>query len=116
MPLRYRLLLVLPLALCACKGSEPFVATPTTITLSLHAVSFGAIGSSHQVTAAVLDQRGDPIPTATVAWTSDNSLIATVTSSGGLVAAVAQGSTKIRGTVTLTQGSIVDSATVTVTE
>ncbi len=116
MPLRSRLLLVLSLALGACKGSEAFVATPTTITLSLHAVNFGALGSSHQVTATVLDQPGAPIPSATVVWTSDNPFVATVTNSGGLVSAVAQGSTKIRGTVTLTKGSIVDSATVSVTE
>jgi hypothetical protein len=115
MPLRYRLLLVLPLVLCACKGSEPFVATPTTITLSLHAVSFGAIGSQHQLTATVLDQRGDPIPSATVVWSSDNSTVADV-SAGGLATAVAVGSTKVRGTVTLTKASIVDSATVSVTQ
>lgn len=115
MPLRYRLLLVLPLALGACKGSEPFVATPTTISLSLHAVSFGAIGSQQQMAASVLDQRGDPIPSATVVWSSDNSFVAAVTG-GGLVSASAVGSTKIRGTVTLTSGSIVDSATVSVTQ
>jgi hypothetical protein len=115
MPLRYRLLLLLPLALCACKGSEAFVATPTTITLSLHAVSFGAIGSQHQLAATVLDQRGDPIPSASIVWSSDNATVADV-SGGGLATAVAVGSTKLRGTVTLTSGSIVDSATVSVTQ
>jgi leishmanolysin len=115
MPLRYRLLLVLPLALCACKGSEAFVATPTTITLSLHAVTFGAIGSQHQLAATVLDQRGDPIPSASVVWSSDNVGVADV-NGGGLATAVAVGSTKLRGTVTVTNGSIVDSATVSVTQ
>ena len=114
MPLRYRLLL-LSLALCACKGSEAFVATPTTITLSLHAVSFGAIGSQHQLAATVLDQRGDPIPSAAIVWSSDNAAVTDV-SAGGLATAIAVGSTKLRGTVTLTKGSIVDSATVSVTQ
>ena len=115
MPLCYRSLLLLPLALCACKGSEPFVANPTTITLSLHTVSFGAIGSQHQLAATVLDQRGDPIPSASIVWSSDNALVADV-SAGGLATANALGSTKLRGTVTLTKGSIVDSATVSVTQ
>ena len=115
MPLRYRSLLLLLLAVCACKGSEAFVATPTTITLSLHAVSFGAIGSQQQLAATVLDQRGDPIPSASIVWSSDNPAVADV-SGGGLATAFAVGSTKLRGTVTLTKGSIVDSATVSVTQ
>jgi hypothetical protein len=114
MPLRYRLLL-LSLALCACKGSEAFVAVPTTITLSLHAVSFGAIGSQHQLAATVLDQRGDPIPSAAIVWSSDNAAVTDV-SAGGLATAKSVGSTKLRGTVTLPKGSIVDSATVSVTQ
>jgi hypothetical protein len=114
MPLRYRLLL-LPLALSACKGSEPFVATPTTISLSLHVVNFGAIGSQQQLAATVLDQRGDPIPSASIVWSSDNAAVADV-NGGGLATAVTVGSTKLRGKVTLTNGSIVDSATVSVTQ
>ncbi|HET9707227.1 MAG TPA: leishmanolysin-related zinc metalloendopeptidase [Gemmatimonadales bacterium] len=115
MSLRSRLLFVLPVALVACKGSEAFVATPTTISLSLHAMAFGAIGSQQQLAATVLDQRGDPIPSASIVWSSDNPLVADV-SAGGLATAFAVGSTKLRGTVTLTQGSIVDSATVSVTQ
>lgn len=114
MLLRRRLLLLVSLALGACKGSEAFVATPTSIALSLHAVSFGALGSTHQLTAAVLDQRGDPIPGASVVWSSDNPAVADV--NAGLVTAIAIGSTKVRGTVTVAKGSIVDSATVTVTD
>jgi hypothetical protein len=114
MRLRYRSLLTLSLALCACKGGEAFVATPTSIALSPTSVSFGALFSTHQVTATVLDQRGDPIPSATVVWSTDNPSVALV--NGGLVTAKGTGSTQIRGTVTLTKGSLVDSATVTVTQ
>jgi Leishmanolysin/Bacterial Ig-like domain (group 1) len=114
MLLRRRLLLLVSLALGACKGSEAFVATPTSVALNLHAVSFGALGSTHQLTAAVLDQRGDPIPGAAVVWSSDNPAVADV--NAGLVTAKAVGSTKVRGTVTVAKGSIVDSATVTVTD
>lgn len=114
MLLRRRSLLLVSLALGACKGSEAFVATPTSVALSLHAVSFGALGSTHQLTAAVLDQRGDPIPGAAVVWSSDNPAVADV--NAGLVTAKAVGSTKVRGTVTVAKGSIVDSATMTVTQ
>lgn len=114
MLLRRRLLLLVSLALGACKGSEAFVATPTSVALNLHAVSFGALGSTHQLTAAVLDQRGDPIPGAAVVWSSDNPAVADV--NAGLVTAIAVGSTTVRGTVTVAKGSIVDSATVTVTD
>ena len=105
----------LPLVLAACKGTEAFVATPTSISLSPTAMSFGAIASSHQVTATVLDQRGDPIPGAAVVWSSDNSVVATV-STGGLVTAAAVGSTKVRATVTLANGSLVDSLAVSVSQ
>jgi hypothetical protein len=105
----------LPLVLAACKGTEAFVATPTSISLSPTAVSFGAIASSHQVTATVLDQRGDPIPGAAVVWSSDNSVVATVSTSG-LVTATAVGSTKVRATVTLANGSLVDSLAVSVSQ
>lgn len=114
MLLRRRLPLLVSLALGACKGSEAFVATPTSVALNLHAVSFGALGSTHQLTAAVLDQRGDPIPGAAVVWSSDNPAVADV--NAGLVTAKAVGSTMVRGTVTVAKGSIVDSATVTVTQ
>src|SRR6266851_3892157 len=113
MRLRYRSLL-LPVALCACKGTEAFVATPTSITLSPTSVSFGALFSTRQVTATVLDQRGNPIPGATVVWSSDNSLVALV--NGGLVTAKAVGSTKVRATVTLANGSLVDSVAVSVSQ
>ena len=78
-------------------------------------LSFGAIASTHQVTATVLDQRGDPIAGAAVVWSSDDPTVAGVNASG-LVTAQAIGSTKIRGTVTLTKGSLVDSLAVSVSQ
>jgi hypothetical protein len=115
MTFRSGALVALPLVLAACKGSEAFVGTPASIIVGPKTVSFGAIASSHQLTATVLDQRGDAIPSATVVWSSDNPSVADVSVSG-LVTAHAIGSTKVRATITLTQASLVDSAVVTVNQ
>ncbi|HKE89627.1 MAG TPA: leishmanolysin-related zinc metalloendopeptidase [Gemmatimonadales bacterium] len=82
----------------ACPG--PDVATPSAITLSPHAVSFGALGSTHAIAATVVDERGDPIRGATILWSSDDSAVAGVDASG-LVTALAVGATKIRATIVL---------------
>ena len=105
----------LSLVLCACKGTEAFVATPTSIALTPATISFGALAATRQVTATVLDQRGDPMSGATVVWSSDNPAVAGVNASG-LVTAQTVGSTRVRATVTLSPMSLVDSASVTVTQ
>ena len=85
MPLRYRLLLALPFALGSCKGTEPFVPTPTSITLSATSVTFNAIGGSRLVHATVLDQKGDSIPGAQVTWQSLAPTIASVIESASVM-------------------------------
>lgn len=115
MTFRFRALTALSLVFAACKGSEAFVATPTSIALSPTSLNFGAIASTHLVTATVLDQRGDPIPGAAVVWSSDNQAVAGV-NPNGLVTAQAVGTTKIRGTIALAKGSLVDSLAVSVTQ
>ena len=110
MPLRYRLLLVLPVALGACKGSEPFVPTPTSIRLSATSVTFNAIGGSRLVLATVLDQKGDSIPGAQVTWQSLAPTIASVDATGRITPlAPGAGDVKVSST---TQATV--SATVTV--
>lgn len=115
MLLRRRSLLLVSLALGACKGSEAFVATPTSIRLSSNAVNFRALGATQQLSASVLDQRGDPIQGAVVVWSTDNAAVASIDGSG-LVTSAAVGSTKVRATMSLTKSTIVDSAAVTVTQ
>lgn len=102
------------LVLCTCKG-DAFVGTPTSLTLSPATISFGALQSSRQITATVLDQRGNPIPAAVVTWSSDAPAVASV-GTNGLVTAQAIGSAKVRAIVTVKTDSIVDSATVSVTQ
>jgi len=75
----------------ACtKGTEPAASVPTTIVLSASTVSLNAIGASQPLTATVRDQNGKAITNAVVTWSSSNTAVATV-SSTGLVTAVANG-------------------------
>ena len=85
MRLRYSLLLA-SLALGACKGSEPFVPTPTTMTVSATSVIFNSLTSFRFVRATVLDQKGDSIPGAQVTWQSLAPSVATVDASGKITA------------------------------
>jgi hypothetical protein len=103
------------LALCGCKGGDAFVGAPASITLSPRSLSFGALSSSRQVTAAVLDAHDDPIRSAPVVWSSDNPSVAAVSTSGS-VTARGSGTTKVRATVTLPQSSIEDSVAISVTQ
>lgn len=78
----------------ACKGTEPFVPRATTVQLNTATVNFASLGASQQLTAAVLDQRGDPIAGASLTWSSNALAVATVTGSG-LVTAVGNGSAQV---------------------
>jgi hypothetical protein len=95
-------------ALCAC-GTEPRI--PTNITLNTTSLSFDALGQTQQLTASVIDQRGDPLDDATVTWSSGAAAVAMV-SSTGLVTAQGSGSTQ----VTATAGSAAALAQVSVTQ
>ncbi len=57
-----------------------------------------SLTATRQLSDSAFDARDSLIATHTTTWTSDNAAVATV-SSGGLVTAVANGSTKIRGTL-----------------
>lgn len=72
-------------------------------------VSFNEIGQTIQLSANVVDARNNPVPDATVSWTSADTTVATV-STQGLVTAVANGMTQ----VTARSGSTTGRVTITV--
>ncbi len=78
------LALLLAVAGCSGEGSAPNV--PTEITLSSTDVTLAAVGQNLQLTATVLNQNGDPIPDAPVAWASDDAAIVSVSGTGLLIA------------------------------
>ncbi|MGH7569817.1 MAG: leishmanolysin-related zinc metalloendopeptidase [Gemmatimonadales bacterium] len=98
-------------ALASCKGTEPSRRTPTTVVVSQPAVTLASIGATAPLTAAVLDQRGDTIRSATVTWSSNNTGVALV-SPTGLVTAAGNGTTQ----VVATSGPITGAVMVTVAQ
>jgi len=85
--------------LAACKGTEPFVPRPTTVSLSLYTVEFSALGQTQSISATVLDQHGEAMPQAGITWESTNPAVAEVTpstSSTALVSARGNGTAQIR--------------------
>ena len=99
--------LLLLTAACNGGGSDPHV--PTEVSLSFADVTMAAEGQTLQLTATVLDQNGDPIPDAPVAWESDDPAIVTVSGTGLLIA---QGPGTAE--VTATAGEFTDAAAVIV--
>jgi hypothetical protein len=98
---------VLVVAACNGEGSDPHV--PTEISLSSTDVTLAAVGQNLQLTATVLDQNGNPIEDAPVAWESGDEAIVTV-SAGGLLIAQGPGTAE----VTATAGEATDAAMVVV--
>ena len=85
--------LVAPLLVVTCKSSEaPLVAT--TIGVSPLTATLVAVGRTQAFSAAVLDQHGDTMRTATVTWSSSDSAVLTV-SATGLATAVANGTAQV---------------------
>jgi len=96
-------------AIGACSSSEPRI--PTTVSLSPTTVSFTALGRTQQLIPSVIDQNGNPLAGANVSWSSSNTGVATVSTSG-LVTAVGAGSAD----VTAASGSASATAQVTVVQ
>jgi hypothetical protein len=97
-------------ALAACGGTtEP--PAPAGITVTPSTLSFSARGAQKQLTAAVTDQHGNALQNATVTWSSNNTAVVTVSSSG-LAASVGNGTTQIVATA----GSVNTPVTVTVAQ
>jgi hypothetical protein len=105
---------VLVLALTACKGTEPFVATPTSMSLSTTSVTFNAIGGAKQIRATVLDQKGDSIPGAQVSWQSLAPTVASVDATGKITA-VGVGAADVKASST-THTAVTATVTVSVAQ
>ena len=83
--------------------------TVASITIEPAMATLMAIGETAQLTAAVLDENGQPVAGAVVSWSSGDETVATV-SSQGLVTAVMNGT----ATITARAGSFTATAVVTV--
>ncbi len=108
--------LVVAGALAACgedtvEPPPPVDPVATTITVSPATAQLDALGAGVQLSATVLDQNGNAMAGAAVAWSSDNAGVATVNASGS-VTATGNG----LATVTATSGSATGQASVTVAQ
>lgn len=86
-------LLLCVLAACGKDGTSPPV--PTTVVVSPTVVTLSSITETRQLSAAVLDQRGDTMIGQAITWSTSNGTVATV-SSTGLVRAAGNGNAQIR--------------------
>ena len=82
---------------------------PTQLRLGAARLVFSAVNQRDSTTAAVLDARNNPVAGATVAWTSSNAAVATVSATGA-VTARASGLAQL----TATSGSLTAKLPVTV--
>ena len=87
----------------------PTPPQPSRITITPSVATLMSIGQTMQLTAAVLDQNGQPVSGAVVTWSSNNVNVATV-SNQGLVTAVGNGT----ATISARSGSLSQNASVTV--
>ena len=92
----------------AVEVAEP---APTTLTVTPDSATLTAIDQTVRLSADVYDQLGRPITGASVVWSSGDTAIATVDTSG-LVTAVANGS----ATVMALSGDVADSASIVVSQ
>ncbi len=88
------------------EASDPI---PTSIELDPEQLTLTAVGATAQISATVLDQDGEAVEGAAVAWTSSDEEVAIV-DEDGLVEAVGEGSASI----TATHGELETVAEVTV--
>lgn len=111
----HRALFAVSLGLGACKGTEPFVATPTSLNLSATSLTFNSLGQSKPIHVTVIDQKGDSIPGAKLVWQSLAPTIASVDSTGkitsravGATTVTVSSSTQpnVAGTVTVSVAQI----------
>ena len=104
----------LVLALVAAAGCDdaPTVTVdpvPARVIITPPSANLGAAGQTVQLVAAVLDASGNPIPNASVEWSSADSAVATVDATG-LVTAAAAGT----ATITAQSGAVEGTARITV--
>ena len=104
-------ILVLALGCGDVPPTEPPLPTATTIEVSPSRAMLQALGDTTRFTATVLDQNGQVMAGAAVAFSSSDVTVATVDASG-LATAVGNGS----ATLTVTSGSATGSALITVAQ
>lgn len=99
----------------AITGSQPIIPVVTTIQIAPSNLTLQAVQTS-RLTATVRDQNGNIMTGQVITWSSSNSAVVAVDSTG-LVTAVANGSASILATVGSVQGtaSLIVSATPVVT-
>ncbi|MDE2825366.1 MAG: Ig-like domain-containing protein [Gemmatimonadota bacterium] len=105
------MLIVATLAACGKDSPTEPARVSSSIVLSSRSVIITAIGQTLQINATVLDQDNNVLTDASVAWSSSNPAIASV-SSGGLVTVVSNGTAQIRAT----SGGVSADANVMVTQ
>ncbi len=92
-------------------GGSAGPAVPTTLTISPNGATLIALDATLQLAATVKDQNGQPIASPTITWSSSAPGVATV-STTGLVVAVANGASQIRAV----DGNATGQVTVTVAQ
>ena len=97
------------IAIGACDDPVPPPPEPASIRLNPASIQLSAEGETVQITAVVIDQHGDTLTGYDIAWTVNDTLVATV-SQTGLVRAVADGTATVRATA----GPVAGAARVTV--
>lgn len=93
--MRKRLIPVLLFAIGACSNDPP--TDPGILATTVHVTypaSFVIVGETVQLSASVLDASGNPVPAATLEWSSSQTAVATVNSSGAVLGR-SQGSASI---------------------
>ena len=97
---------ILVLAGCGDGTTEPPAPTVVSVTVTPQSGSLSAIGASVQFQAVAKDASGSTVSGQTVSWSSSNTSIATISSSG-LATAVSAGTAAITATVSGVAGSAV---------
>jgi len=108
---RFMVSAAIVIAASACGGDDPLPPGPARLDLAPATEQrlFG-VGATVQLTATPKDESGNPV-SANVTWTSDNTAVATVNSSG-LVTATGLGTARVRASV----GSLFQEVTIVVSE
>ncbi len=76
-----------------------------SVALSVDDILFTELAKSETVTATILDGGGQSLPSSTMVWSSADTAVATVSSSGE-VTSVGQGATTVKGTADAVQASL----------
>ncbi len=95
LPAAVALLLALVVGSCTSSTEPPKV---TSVSLTPTLLALDAFGATQQMTPSVLDQRGAPMSSAGITWSSNATAVATV-SPTGLVTAVTNGTAIITATL-----------------